>query len=425
MIFLALFPARIRAGFRLTAQSENVTEKHLVPNLVPKGRLAAPLCDPSNPIEVSFDRGRKHRFNLYQSAGKTSCAGGVLPSARQEDPRCFRQFQKPDAQQHGSVQGLSEHATLSKSDRLRATHSARPQGQSPENRRLRAGQQPAASATLPGTTPAMPALNTTLKRRQLMLIEASDLKGFKIAATDGSIGSVSDFLFDDESWTLRWIVVDTGTWLSGRKVLLPVSVLGHPDTAARSFPVRLSLAAVRASPEIDTHQPVSRQHEERIYGYYNMSPYWGNGFYLGGYGGWSGGLSEAHYADARRRQDELSVRLHQKDDLHLRSINAVTGYNLQATDGSIGHVEGFLVDDTDWTIHFLTVDTRNWWPGKHVLISPRSAREVLWSESLVYLDIDRQTVMDSPAYDPAVPVDAAFETRMASHYIPDMADSSA
>jgi len=252
-----------------------------------------------------------------------------------------------------------------------------------------------------------------------MLIEASDLKGFKITATDGSIGTVTDFLFDDESWTLRWIVVETGTWLSGRKVLLPVSVLGHPDIDARSFPVRLTMAKVKDSPAIDTNEPVSRQHEERMYGYYSMSPYWGNGFYMGGYGGWSVGMSGTHYADARRRQDELSAERHRDDDLHLRSIDTVTGYNLQATDGSIGHIDGFLIDDTDWTIHFLTVDTKNWWPGKHVLISPRSAQDIQWAEDLVNLDIDRQTVMDSPAYDPSVPVDAAFEARMARHYIPD------
>ena len=250
-----------------------------------------------------------------------------------------------------------------------------------------------------------------------MLIDVSDLKGFKIAASDGSLGSVTDFLFDDESWTLRWIVVDTGTWLSGRKVLLPVSVLGHPDITARSFPVRLTMAKVKDSPTIDIYKPVSRQHEERVYGYYNLSPYWGSGFYMGGYGDWSAGMSEAHYADSRRRQDELYRLRHQKDDLHLRSMDAVTGYNIEATDGAIGHVEGFLVDDEDWTIRFLNVDTKNWWPGKHVLISPRSAQQILWSENLVNLDIDRQTVKDSPAYDPSAPVDGALEARMVGHYV--------
>lgn len=256
-----------------------------------------------------------------------------------------------------------------------------------------------------------------------MLIEASTLKGFKISATDGSVGTVTDFLFDDQSWTLRWVVVETGSWLSGRKVLLPVSVLGHPDTSANSFPVRLTTKSVKDSPDIDTHNPVSRQHEERMYRHYNMSPYWGNGFYMGGYGGWTAGMSETHYADSMLRQDALDAKRnqqrHQSDEHHLRSINAMTGYNLHATDGAIGHVEGFVIDDTDWTIHFLTVDTKNWWPGKHVVISPRSAKNVSWADSVVNLDVDRQIVMNSPTYDPSVPMDAAFETRMARHYIPD------
>lgn len=250
-----------------------------------------------------------------------------------------------------------------------------------------------------------------------MLINASEIIGFDIVATDGSVGTVADFLFDDESWTLRWIVVETGTWLSGRKVLLPVSVLGHPDIDKRTFSIRLTKVKVKDSPEVNTQEPVSRQHEQRMYGHYNMSPYWGSGFYMGGYGGWSAGMSETHYADARRRQDALVARRHQDDDLHLRSIDAVTGYNLKATDGFIGHVEGFLIDDADWTIRYLAVDTKNWWPGKHVLISPRSAENIQWAESLINLDIDRQTVMDSPAYDPSVPVDAAFEARMARHYV--------
>lgn len=252
-----------------------------------------------------------------------------------------------------------------------------------------------------------------------MLIDASKLKGFKIAATDGSIGTVTDFLFDDLSWTLRWAVIDTGDWFSGRVVLLPVSVLGHPDMAARSFPVRLTMAKVKDSPTVDTHQPVSRQHEQQLYGFYSMSPYWGTGFYMGGYGDWNTGLSASHYANSRQRQDELYARRHRDDDVHLRSMHAVTGYNLHATDGSIGHVEGFLIDDTDWTIHYLSVDTKNWWPSKPVLISPRSATNIQWAESLVNLDIDRKTVMDSPTYDPSVPVDAAFEARMAHHYIGD------
>ena len=251
-----------------------------------------------------------------------------------------------------------------------------------------------------------------------MLMKTSDIKGFTISASDGILGTVTDFLFDEDSWTLRWIVVDAGTWLTGRKVLLPVSVLGHPDLAARSFPVRLTMAKVKASPDYDTHQPVSRQREQRMFGHYNMSPYWGSGFYMGGYGGWSAGMSEQHYGDARQRQDALAAKPNE-DDLHLRSTEVVSGYNIHAIDGLIGHVSGFLIDDADWTIRFLTVDTKNWWPGKHVLVSPRSAVNILWSERLVNLDINREMVKNSPVYDPSKPVDPTIEAQMAKHYVLD------
>ena len=101
-----------------------------------------------------------------------------------------------------------------------------------------------------------------------MFWTASALKGYAIAATDGPLGTVSDFLFDDAGWSIRWLVVDTGNWLSGRTVLLPPSVLGQPDAGQRTFSVALSMQQVKDSPDIDTQQPVSRQMEAGVYDYY-------------------------------------------------------------------------------------------------------------------------------------------------------------
>ena len=107
-----------------------------------------------------------------------------------------------------------------------------------------------------------------------MLWDASALDGYAIEASDGRIGSVSDFLFEDTSWKVRWLVVDTGGWLSGRKVLLPLSALGKLDPSLRQFPVKLTMQQVKDSPDIDTDRPVSRQHETHIYGHYGWNPYW-------------------------------------------------------------------------------------------------------------------------------------------------------
>ena len=249
-----------------------------------------------------------------------------------------------------------------------------------------------------------------------MLKNASGLHGYAVAASDGQLGTVSDFLFDDASWLIRWLVVETGKWLSGRKVLLPVSVLGHLDPARREFAVRLTMQQIKESPDIDTERPVSRQMESSIYDYYGWSPYWGAGYYMGGFGFMGGGMALSPSSQASRRAEEIADARRSHDDPHLRSIDTVTGYHIHASDGEIGHVEDFLLEDADWSIHYLVVDTKNWWPGKKVLISPRSAKEIDWSDKLVNLDVDRQRVKDSPAYDPTTSVDRGYEREFHSYY---------
>jgi hypothetical protein len=249
-----------------------------------------------------------------------------------------------------------------------------------------------------------------------MLLKASAINDCAIAATDGRLGTVIDLLFDDASWLVRWMVVDTGNWLSGRKVLLPPSVLGHPDLTRREFAVTLTMQQVKDSPDIDTERPVSRQMETNIYDYYGWSPYWGTGFYMGGIGFMPGPMTATPSPEAKRHEEERVAAHLRDDDPHLRSAEAVTGYHIHARDGEVGHVEDFLVEDADWSIHYLIVDTKNWWPGKTVLISPRSARKIEWSHKLVDLDVDRQRVKDSPAYDPSITVDQDYDDKFLTYY---------
>jgi sporulation protein YlmC with PRC-barrel domain len=249
-----------------------------------------------------------------------------------------------------------------------------------------------------------------------MLWNASAIKGYAIAASDGRLGTVNDFLFDDARWTVRWLVVDTGTWLSGRKVLLPPSVLEHLHPTEHEFPVTLTKQQVKDSPDIDCDRPVSRQMETHVYDYYGRDPYWGTDLYMGGLGYLGGPMMGSYPIESRRRQQDIADMQRSDGDPHLRSIEAVTGYHIHASDGEIGHVEDFLVDDTDWSIHYLVVDTKNWWPGKKVLISPRSAQSVNWTDRLVNLNVDRQRVKDSPIYDASTTVDQVYETHFHSYY---------
>jgi len=252
-----------------------------------------------------------------------------------------------------------------------------------------------------------------------MLFVGSALKGYAIEASDGRIGTVSDLLFDDRTWKMRWVVVDTGGWLTGRKVLVHPSAIRHVDHERQELPVSLTKAQVKNSPDILSDEPVSQRMEANLYDYYGCDPLWG-GQYLGA--GAMTGILMSPSLD-RRLHEAGDFRLHSdfkrqadEGDTHLRSIAAVKGYHIHATDGEIGHVENFLVDDASWDIRYLIVDTRNWWPGQHVLISPYAVQKISWSEHEVWLDVSRDQVKASPPWDPLAIIDQLYEKRLHSHY---------
>lgn len=253
-----------------------------------------------------------------------------------------------------------------------------------------------------------------------MLRHKSQVNGYAIHANDGLIGTVSDFLFDDTTWLVRWLVIDTGNWLPGRKVLLPLSALADVNHMGRQFSVRLTKQQVKECPDVESDRSVSRQSEADIYSYYGWSPYWGAGSHLGmvGYGGGMVGDAAGTRPSLTlmQREKEIDDAQRNKDDPALRSANEVIGYHIEASDGEIGHVEDLLVEDEDWSIHYLVVDTKDWWPGKKVLVSPLSVRKIVWADRQVNLGVDHQKVKDSPAYNPSVTVDPIYEKNFHDHY---------
>ncbi|MEI9996911.1 MAG: PRC-barrel domain-containing protein [Rhizomicrobium sp.] len=251
-----------------------------------------------------------------------------------------------------------------------------------------------------------------------MLRHESEIDGYAIHASDGLIGTVSDFLFDDATWLVRWLVVDTGNWLPGRRVLLPPRALADVNHMGRQFSVRLTKQQVKECPDIESDRPVSRQSEASIYDYYGWSPYWGAGSYMGmvGYGGGYLPGAAPPSPELMQREKAIDDAQRNRDDPALRSANEVTGYHILASDGEIGHVADFLVEDDDWSIHYLVVDTKNWWPGRKVLISPMSVRKIEWAERRVNLGAGRQKVKDSPAYDPSMTIDPLYEKNFHEHY---------
>jgi len=248
-----------------------------------------------------------------------------------------------------------------------------------------------------------------------MLRAAGDFKGLPVAAVDGDIGSVRDLYFDDLTWTIRYLVVDTGTWLPGRQVLIsPLSVGG---AVTDKVTVNLTRAQVENSPPVEADKPVDRQQEETLSRYYNYRYYW-EGPYRWGLLAYPGMPPVPAPVDGDPVVAEMAARERESapGDPSLRSARDVTGYYIAARDGDIGHVDDFLVDDRAWAIRYLIVDTRNWWPGKKVALSPEWIKTVSWADSRVHVDLQREEITAAPEYDPSRPFEREYETRLFEHY---------
>ena len=276
-----------------------------------------------------------------------------------------------------------------------------------------------------------------------MLRSVNDLTGFHLLATDGEIGHVEEFYFDDERWALRYIVVNTGNWLSGRQVLISPFSVKQVDWEKRLLHVALTQSQVEHSPDIDTHQPVSRQMEAKYADYYGYPYYWGSPFL------WGAEELPALAALAARRPTAAAAtatfaaassavtgqavtgvsvtgRLNPNGtaaparvippDIHLRSTQEVSAYSITATDGELGHVEDFLVEENSWAIRYLVVDTHNWWAGKKVMIAPQWIALIDWAQASVHVTLTREGIKQSPTYDGTALLSRAYEEQLYGHY---------
>jgi hypothetical protein len=254
-------------------------------------------------------------------------------------------------------------------------------------------------------------LKAQIHRRRDMLYRLGKFLGSPISAADGEIGKIKDVYFDDQRWAVRYLVVDTGGWLAGRKVLISAISVGNIDWATSVVQVGLTRPQVEASPPIDTDKPVSRQHEADFFDYYGYPYYWG-GPDLWGAGSYPvnpiGVVPSSTNAPGKYGKAPI--------DPHLRSAHEVTGYRLHTSNAPIGHIEDFLLDDVSWEIRYLVVNTRNWLPGKRVVIPPQWIKQVDWSERAVDVDVTRETIQAAPEYHAATDFSRTHEVKLYRHY---------
>jgi sporulation protein YlmC with PRC-barrel domain len=243
-----------------------------------------------------------------------------------------------------------------------------------------------------------------------MLKNAKEMKELTIHSSDGEIGRIEEFYFDDEKWTIRYLIVNTGNWLSGRLVLISPVFVTQIDWEKNNIHLNLSKKQIQDSPAIDMHKPVSRQQEADYMDYYRYPYYWGGGS-IWGMGLYPSDFPKTNWETTDRRAKDLSLK-----DTHLRSTSAVTGYGIATADGDIGEVHDFIVDQQTWSIQYLEVDTGRWLPGKKVLISPDWIDKVSWLDASVSTALSREAIRNAPEYIESKPITREYENGLYSYY---------
>jgi hypothetical protein len=246
---------------------------------------------------------------------------------------------------------------------------------------------------MPGKSSFWVATRAMQTKGKIVLQSIKQMHGNKLGASDGDIGQVKDFYFDDQSWVVRYLVADTGSWMSGRQVLLSPHAIGSLHQAGKVLRVKLTRKKIEDSPTIETHKPVSRQHEEEYHRYYGWPAYWlGDGMW---------GMSGASVLETPPilpgGSSVTNVSQPKPADAHLRSTQAVSGYHVQATDGVIGHVCDFMMDGKSWAIGQLVVKIGHRFTGNEVLVPTGKVDGVSYDDSTVFVKLTKDAVEKCPA----------------------------
>ncbi|MBV8793346.1 MAG: PRC-barrel domain containing protein [Hyphomicrobiales bacterium] len=257
-----------------------------------------------------------------------------------------------------------------------------------------------------------------------MLFAVSGLMGCAVHASDGAVGAVKDFLFDDRTWKIRWMTVDARDWLPGQRVfihpsaIVPLTLPPKPKLPmmspgeALTLTLNLTRSQIEAGPHARVDDSVTRDMEALLYDHYGWDPYWGSSYF--GPSLLPNAEAEIVGDAARRAAEAENPPLDGAD--HLHSAADFNGYYVHAEDGDIGHVENLLADDANWDIRYLVIATRNWWPGKVVQLSPYAVKDIDWFAEHVNMNVTRDQVRSAPAWDPLAMAEEVSEDDLHRHF---------
>ena len=252
-----------------------------------------------------------------------------------------------------------------------------------------------------------------------MLRSLKEITGYTLQETDDVIGTCKDFLFDDGLWVIRYMVADTGNWLKHHKVLITPGSLGEPDWQTERLPVKLSREQIEACPPLDTHAPVSREYEITYHEHFEIPFYWMGADFREGIPGADGVISTVD--DLPPIDEDMQDTTPANNNAEprqglLRSAIEVMNYSISASDTDTGRVDDIIIDDSNWVIRYLAVDTGIIMPDRKVLINTEWIESVSWEKECVYIDLTHEAVRECPPYDPDAAVNREYEVRLYDYH---------
>ncbi|MCG6187103.1 PRC-barrel domain-containing protein [Maribellus maritimus] len=237
-----------------------------------------------------------------------------------------------------------------------------------------------------------------------------ELLGYTIQAIDGQKGKVNDFLFDDETWIIRYLEAELGNFFSEKRVLIPRNHLKEPHWENKHFTVDLTVKKIENSPDLEFDLPVSRTYEKELAKHYDLKPYWPVNMTV------HNGITSL-YDPRSPLQIPTKIVDKEIEETHLRSFKEISSYNIKSIDDRFGHIHDLIIDDDLWQIVYVVVDTINIVPwSKRVLLPIEVIKRISYKHQQAVIDLPKETIKDAPEYDPSMAINSEFEKVLYDFY---------